>query len=120
VKPAYRTLARYGEQDRDPERLNPRPEREAGLWGAASPGGLALATTLPILTLNALREIALLAAGPRSAPAPGTPPVTYQEWAFWGQVAWRSVTRQKPADQDVVALTELNAPPARCSIADLI
>jgi hypothetical protein len=72
------------------------------------------------LTLNALREIALLAAGPRSAPAPGTPPVTYQEWAFWGQVAWRSVTRQKPADQDVVALTELNAPPARCSIADLI
>jgi len=27
----YRTLARYDEQDRDPERLNPRPEREAGV-----------------------------------------------------------------------------------------
>jgi hypothetical protein len=27
----YRTLARYDAQDRDPERLNPRPEREAGV-----------------------------------------------------------------------------------------
>src|ERR1022692_2662257 len=29
-KPSCRTLARYGEQDRDPERLNPRPERRRG------------------------------------------------------------------------------------------
>jgi hypothetical protein len=26
VKRGYRTLARYGERNRDPERLNPRPE----------------------------------------------------------------------------------------------
>jgi hypothetical protein len=50
-KRRYRTLARYDEQDRDPERLNPRLERE--VWCAASPGGLAMATSLPILTLNA-------------------------------------------------------------------
>jgi hypothetical protein len=31
VKPACRTLARYDEQDRAPERLNPRPVREAGV-----------------------------------------------------------------------------------------
>src|ERR1039457_310721 len=30
VKPPYRTLARYGEQDRDPERLKPLPERRRG------------------------------------------------------------------------------------------
>jgi hypothetical protein len=36
VKPAYRTLARYDEQNRDPDCLNLRPDPKAGLRDAAS------------------------------------------------------------------------------------
>src|ERR1035437_3677983 len=51
-KRRYRTLARYDEQDRDPERLNPRPEREAGVV-VRRICGRHRATSLPILSLNA-------------------------------------------------------------------